>query len=74
MGRKPPQSAAVNDLIVSQVAGRVSLRSFVRSTRDAYVAEALRQCNGNMCKAAKLLNVHRNTMAHMIEELACFEE
>lgn len=70
MAKKPPQSSAVNELIVTQVSAGITLHEFEHATREMYVTEALRQNGGNMSKTAKQLGLHRNTMGRIIEELA----
>lgn len=36
--------------------------------RKHLILETLRRVNGNQCKAAKLLKVHRNTVGRLLEQ------
>lgn len=47
----------------------VHLEDALASFRRAVVLEALFKCSGNLCHAAALLGVHRNTMNRDLREL-----
>ena len=51
-------------------AGGITYTEAVREFRKRFLLEVLTRHRGNQCKAAKDLQVHRNTLSRMIAELA----
>lgn len=45
---------------------RVPLHTLEESVRQCYVKLALESAGGNVCKAAKALGIHRNTLARIL--------
>jgi len=41
----------------------------VREFKKRFIINVLQQCHGNQCKAARELDMHRNTLSRTIEEL-----
>ncbi len=51
-------------------AGGITYAEAVREFKKRFLLEVLHAHRGNQCKAAKDLQVHRNTLSRMIAELA----
>ena len=67
-GQTPQQDAAIGraaDLIVES---GISLDQAVSLIRKEVLVAALRKFRGNQCKAAKQLQVHRNTIGRIFRE------
>ena len=41
----------------------------VREFKKRFIIHVLQECHGNQCKAARELDMHRNTLSRTIEEL-----
>ena len=41
----------------------------VREFKKQFIISVLRENNGNQCKAARVLGMHRNTLSRTVEEL-----
>jgi DNA-binding NtrC family response regulator len=48
---------------------KMTYRDITRGIARLVIEEVLSECNGNICKAAVRLKVHRNTLARYIHEL-----
>jgi DNA-binding NtrC family response regulator len=42
---------------------------FRRFVKNTYFKQAIENCKGNQCRAAKRIHVHRNTIGRMTREL-----
>ena len=58
------------DSLVKQMYQRgIPYREAVSEFQKVFVASVLRECKGNVSKAAPNLGIHRNTLARMIAQL-----
>jgi transcriptional regulator of acetoin/glycerol metabolism len=56
-------------LIAETYSSGIFYSEFVRETKKRFIAHVLRACNGNQCRAAIELGMHRNTLSRTIAEL-----
>lgn len=54
------------DALSAMAIRHTTLEEVIDIVRLAYVSNALALCHGNQCEAAKLLGIHRNTVARII--------
>ncbi|HUZ05832.1 MAG TPA: helix-turn-helix domain-containing protein [Acidobacteriaceae bacterium] len=59
----------LDSLVVQMYASGITYEEAVREFRRRYIQEVLANHNGNQCKAARELGVHRNTLSRMMTEL-----
>ncbi len=59
----------LDSLVAQMYAGGITYAEAVREFRKRFLLEVLAAHRGNQCKAAKDLQVHRNTLSRMIAEL-----
>ena len=63
-----------NETIVQEaISGQVSYVESVKQFRRRLIEDALRKCNGNRTRAAKLLKMNRPNMVHLIKNLGIEE-
>lgn len=55
------------EFIAAMVRNRLPFSAASDLMRKAYALEAVRQCQGNKCEAARLIAVHRNTLERILE-------
>ena len=60
----------LDSLVAQMYAGGITYAEAVREFRKRFLLEVLAAHRGNQCKAAKDLQVHRNTLSRMVAELA----
>ena len=60
----------LDSLVGQMYAGGITYAEAVREFKKRFLLEVLIAHRGNQCKAAKDLQVHRNTLSRMIAELA----
>jgi DNA-binding NtrC family response regulator len=56
-------------LIAETYSNGIFYSEFVREAKKRFIVHVLRACNGNQCRAARELNIHRNTLSRTIAEL-----
>ncbi len=59
----------LDSLVGQMYAGGITYTEAVREFKKRFLLEVLLAHRGNQCKAAKDLQVHRNTLSRMIAEL-----
>lgn len=59
----------LNTIIADAYSCGIFYFEFVRETKKNFIAHVLRSCNGNQCRAAKELGMHRNTLSRTLAEL-----
>ena len=59
----------LDSLVGQMFAGGITYTEAVREFKKRFLLEVLLAHRGNQCKAAKDLQVHRNTLSRMIAEL-----
>jgi Fis family transcriptional regulator len=59
----------MDSLVAQMYAGGITYTEAVREFKKRFLLEVLLAHRGNQCKAAKDLQVHRNTLSRMIAEL-----
>ncbi len=59
----------LDSLVAQMYAGGITYAEAVREFKKRFLLEVLQANRGNQCKAAKNLQVHRNTLSRMIAEL-----
>ena len=64
-----PLHKLLDQLVVGNGGARGSLRGCAARVRQAVHHEVIDKADGNLCKAADTLGVHRNTLARKIKEL-----
>ena len=58
------------DFVVTQMhTSGLTYAEAVRQFKRRYIQEVLAACNGNQCKAAEKLGMHRNTLSRTMAEL-----
>ena len=58
---------SISDFVRQVIFSGMSLAEVTQRVRCAVIAEVLHRTGGNQCQAARLLNIHRNTLARQIE-------
>lgn len=56
-------------LIAEAYSSGIFYAEFVRETKKRFIRHVLLACNGNQCRAAIELGMHRNTLSRTIAEL-----
>ena len=56
-------------LVVQMFRSGITYSEGVCEFKKKFIATVLQDCNGNQCKAARLLGMHRNTLSRTITEL-----
>ena len=59
----------LEQLVDEMVARGVHFDDAQKEFERRFVARVITKCDGNLCKAADTLGVHRNTLARKIKEL-----
>ena len=59
----------LDQLVNEMVARGIHFDDAQREFEKKFLACVIQQCDGNLCKAANALGVHRNTLARKIKEL-----
>lgn len=59
----------LDSLVAQMYAGGITYAEAVREFKKRFLLEVLVAQRGNQCKAARQLQVHRNTLSRMIEEM-----
>lgn len=62
-------AAMLRDVMVAMARGGVAFHDAERMFRHAYISAALLTTKGNQCAAARLVGVHRSTLARVITEM-----
>lgn len=70
---RPAPNGLIGRTVAKTLASGISQRESLKLVKSALVVEALTRSNGNKCKAAKELQVHRNTLARDIRQLGLFD-
>lgn len=53
--------------------GKMSAISYRRRAAKYFLLQAIENCGGNQCKAARLTQIHRNTIPRILSELSIKE-
>ena len=59
----------LDQLVTEMVAKGVYYEDAQREFDKRFVSSVIAKCDGNLCKAADTLGVHRNTLARKIKDL-----
>ena len=59
----------LDELVTKMVEKGIHYEDAVREFDRRFIVEVVEKSNGNLCKAADTLGVHRNTLARKIKEL-----
>lgn len=59
----------VGEVVRKARAGGLTLCELVREVRRQFIMDALDETKGNQFQAAKLLQMHRNTLSRQLDEL-----
>ena len=57
----------IERLVLEMSTRQIQLPLALREFEKMYLQAILRRCGGNRTRAARLLGIHRNTLAHKIE-------
>jgi Fis family transcriptional regulator, factor for inversion stimulation protein len=57
------------ELVTQMVEKGIHYEDAVREFDRRFIVEVVKKSDGNLCKAADVLGVHRNTLARKIKEL-----
>jgi DNA-binding NtrC family response regulator len=60
----------IEALVAQMDRSGISYAEAVKEFRKRFIMHVLEQSRGNQCKAARALDMHRNTLARTIEDLA----
>jgi Fis family transcriptional regulator len=71
LGRKNEAGvrAQLEDLVMQMYRGGITYAEAVREFKKAFLVTVLKEHNGNQCKAAVDLRIHRNSLARTISDL-----
>jgi Fis family transcriptional regulator, factor for inversion stimulation protein len=61
--------AQLEDLVMQMYRGGITYAEAVREFKKAFLVTVLKEHNGNQCKAAVDLRIHRNSLARTIFDL-----
>ena len=59
----------LEQLVNEMVARGVHFEDAQREFEKKFLARVIEQCEGNLCKAAEALGIHRNTLTRKVKEL-----
>ncbi|HUQ89790.1 MAG TPA: helix-turn-helix domain-containing protein [Vicinamibacterales bacterium] len=59
----------LDDLVREMVARGVHFEDAQREFEKRFLSHVIQKCDGNLCKAADTLGVHRNTLARKISTM-----
>lgn len=59
----------LEQLVNEMVARGIHFEEAQREFEKKFLARVLQQCEGNLCKAAETLGVHRNTLTRKVKQL-----
>jgi DNA-binding protein Fis len=66
---KSPVRDLLEQLVNEMVARGVHFDDAQREFEKKFLARVIQQCDGNLCKAADTLGIHRNTLARKTKQL-----
>lgn len=66
---QPPKANQLEQLVAASYSNGIFYSEFMRETKKRFIVHVLRACNGNQCRAALELGMHRNTLSRTIAEL-----
>ncbi len=61
--------AQLEELVMQMYRGGITYEEAVREFRKAFLVRVLKEHNGNQCKAAVDLRIHRNSLARTLSDL-----
>jgi DNA-binding protein Fis len=64
-----PTATAMQQLAEIAIGRGESIQQFLREAERRFILTVLAQCDGNQCKAAHFLGIHRNTLSRTIDVL-----
>jgi DNA-binding NtrC family response regulator len=67
--RRPPLKQKLEELISEMVEGGIRYPDAKREFERRFLAEVIARENGNVSKAAKVLDIHRNTLSKKLTDL-----
>jgi DNA-binding NtrC family response regulator len=59
----------LDELVTKMVEKGIHYEDAVREFDRRFIVEVVEKCDGNLCKAADTLGVHRNTLARKMKDL-----
>jgi DNA-binding NtrC family response regulator len=59
----------LDELVTKMVEKGIHYEDALREFDRRFIAEVVDKCDGNLCKAADTLGVHRNTLSRKIKDL-----
>jgi len=59
----------LDELVTKMVEKGIHYEDAVREFDRRFIVEVVDRCDGNLCKAADTLGVHRNTLSRKIKDL-----
>lgn len=59
----------LDQLVAVSYSGGIFLSEFMRECKKRFIIKVLQSCNGNQCRAARELGMHRNTLTRTLAEL-----
>ena len=59
----------LDELVIRMVEKGIHYDDALREFDRRFIVEVVDKCDGNLCKAADTLGVHRNTLARKIKDL-----
>jgi DNA-binding protein Fis len=65
--RKRALRLRLQDLVEEMVGKGIALPEAQAQLEKQFLAEVMRQCAGNQCRAAERLDVHRNTLRRKLQ-------
>ena len=65
----PATKEQLKQLIATAYSNGIFYSEFVREAKKRFIAHVLQACNGNQCRAARELGMHRNTLSRTLAEL-----
>ena len=68
-GKRDPVKRELESLVIQMQASGITYAEAVREFKKRFILEVLARHRGNQCKAARELQMHRNTLSRTIAEL-----
>lgn len=69
LNRHRPLADRLEDLVVECVSTGITMSEVLTQAKRRYIVRVLEKWNGNQCRAARELNMHRNTLSRTLAVL-----